>query len=147
MVVVAALLFAIALLTGCDTLSPVPSTLTPTPTVIVVAATPPTLVPTFAPSPTPVPAVESPTMLPAPTATPMPEVLVVSADGDGVFIRIVPEKTDRYKAWADVTSMLVVGADRMVNGRLWKNVRDPDGNIGWIPNQYLKPPPTSTPTG
>jgi hypothetical protein len=144
MVVVAVLLLAIALLTGCDSLSPVPSTLTPTPAVVVDAVSP-TPVLTIPPSPTPITTVLPPTVAPSPTPTPTAQVLVVSADGDGVFIRIVPEKTDRYKAWADGTTMVVVGADRTVNGRLWKNVRDPDGNVGWIPDQYLKPPPTLTP--
>jgi hypothetical protein len=143
--VVVMMLLAIAFLTGCDTLSPVPSTPTPPPSVVRID--PPTAVPTVVLSPTPLPPRPPPTFLPPPTATPVPRVLVVSAGGDGVFIRIAPEKPDRYKAWADGTAMVVVGADRAVNGRTWKNVRDPDGNVGWIPEQYLKPAPTVTPSG
>src|SRR5205814_217730 len=90
---------------------------------------------------TPTPLQPTATVIP-PTAT--PQALVVSAGGDGVFIRIVPEKTDRYKAWPDGTSMIIVGTDRIVAGKTWKNVQDPDGNVGWIPTEYTKPAPTAT---
>jgi hypothetical protein len=137
-------LLAVVLLTGCDALSPLPDT--PTPTVEVQAPLMPATAPTVEASPTLVPATATPSPIP-PTPTPVPVVLIVSADGDGVFIRITPEKPDRYKAWADGTAMVVVGDDRSTGGRTWKNVRDPDGNVGWIPDQYLKPAPTPTATG
>jgi hypothetical protein len=100
------------------------------------------------PAPTPSPIVSStavPTILPivvhAPvelSPTPGPETLVVGkTDGDGVYIRssIKPEK--KVKVWPDGTQMVVVGADKTVDSRAWKNVRDPAGNVGWVPAQYL----------
>jgi hypothetical protein len=47
---------------------------------------------------------------------------------------------DRVTAWPDGTAMTVVGEDRQAEGRTWKNVRDPAGNTGWIPLEYLVRP-------
>jgi SH3-like domain-containing protein len=33
--------------------------------------------------------------------------------------------------------MFVVGVDRQAEGRTWKNVSDPAGNVGWVPAEYL----------
>lgn len=134
---------SIVLLSGCGILPPgaTPPKPTPTPTVVVEAPPLVSSAPTTGPTSTPAPVQPTATVIP-PTAT--PQTLVVSAGGDGVFIRIVPEKTDRYKAWPDGTPMIVAGTDRTVAGRTWKNVQDPDGNVGWIPTEYLKPAPTPT---
>jgi hypothetical protein len=39
--------------------------------------------------------------------------------------------------------MVVIGEDRQVDGTVWKHVRDPDGNVGWVPAEYLAPAPSS----
>jgi len=106
---------------------------------------------TSAPTPT-VSEIASPTVPPGVTATPSEvaqsaEALVVGrTDGDGVYIRssIKPEK--KVKIWPDGTQMLVVGADQTVDRRSWKNVRDPAGNVGWVPSQYLMPTPRAVTT-
>lgn len=79
-----------------------------------------------------------------PSPTPGPETLLVGkTGGDGVYIRssIKPEK--KIKVWPDGTTMAVVGNDQTVDSRTWKNVRDPAGNVGWVPAQYLVPTPTA----
>lgn len=102
---------------------------------------------TPATSPTAEPSVDiaspaSPTVAAAsPTATleaPSETTFVVGkTNGDGVYLRssIQPEK--KVKVWPDGTPMVVVGEDKSVGGRDWRNVRDPAGNVGWVPVQYL----------
>ena len=50
--------------------------------------------------------------------------------------------------------MVVVGPAVAAGGRVWRNVRDPDGNVGFVPSEYLvatlptpvaEPDPTETP--
>jgi hypothetical protein len=33
--------------------------------------------------------------------------------------------------------MVIVGPDQLVSGKTWKNVEDPDGNIGWAAGDFL----------
>ena len=50
---------------------------------------------------------------------------------------------DRIKAWPDATEMQVIGADIRSQGRIWKSVEDPDGNVGYLPAEYaICPDPT-----
>jgi hypothetical protein len=42
--------------------------------------------------------------------------------------------------------MIVIGVDRSGNGSDWKNVRDPDGNEGFIPSPYLSGAPPAAAT-
>lgn len=90
-----------------------------------------------APAPTPAPT-------PAPDAQPTPgppEVLAVgNTGGDGVYLRRTPRLSDRLRAWPDRTPMVTVGEDVEAEGRMWKHVRDPAGNVGWVPAQYLVAP-------
>ena len=74
------------------------------------------------------------------TATPTVDrtiYYVANTDGDGVYIRRTPNLEDRIKAWPDGTQMLRVGPRVTVENRIWENVRDPDGTVGFIPAQYL----------
>ncbi|MBI4504541.1 MAG: hypothetical protein HY691_03315 [Chloroflexi bacterium] len=90
-----------------------------------------------APTPTPAP---TPDPDPEPTPGP-PEVLAVgNTGGDGVYLRRTPRLSDRLRAWPDRTPMVVVGEDVEAEGRLWKRVRDPVGNVGWVPAPYLVAP-------
>lgn len=83
---------------------------------------------------------------PQPTATAPPSKLVVgNTDRQGVYVRSDPGG-DKTRAWPDGTSMSIIGPDSMADGTAWKNVRAPDGNVGWVPEQYLVVPPTPTPT-
>ena len=66
-------------------------------------------------------------------------VEVANTGGEGVFIRFTPRASDTVTAWPDTTKMQVVGGDVESDGRRWKNVRDPDGLVGWVPAEYLRP--------
>ena len=129
--------------------APVP-TATQAPPTVTHTAIP--LNPTVASSPTTATATEIP-----PTATPteVPPTRTVTANwtvgntgGEGVYIRRTADMDDRIKAWPDGTEMVVVGPDVTAEDILWKNVRDPDGNAGFVPAEYLIAPqaPETTPT-
>jgi hypothetical protein len=66
--------------------------------------------------------------------------VVGNTDGEGAYIRKTPNFDDKIKAWPDGTEVTVVADDREEEGTLWKNVDDPDGNVGWIPSKYLLAP-------
>ena len=42
--------------------------------------------------------------------------------------------------------MVVIGPDVTAEGRDWKNVRDPDGNEGFVAAEFLEPQPSPEPT-
>lgn len=87
------------------------------------------------------------------TATPIPATatpavfVVANTGGEGVYIRRTPDVADRIKVWPDNTQLLKIGDDLNVDGKTWTTVRDPDGNEGWVPKEYLgMPTPTPAPT-
>ena len=91
--------------------------------------------------PTPVPVV-TPTYPPSPAA-----YLVGNTGGLGAFLRRSPQTGDKIKAWPDGTVMTVIGGEQVVDGHTWRNVKDPEGNEGWMRTDLLVPlPPTPTPT-
>ena len=97
-------------------------------------------------TPTPI-AQPSPTLSPAPTkaapeSSPTTETLgqtyyVGNTDGDGVYIRRTPNIEDRITAWPDGTAMIEISPSVELDNRLWRHVRDPDGNEGYVPAEYL----------
>ena len=92
----------------------------------------------------PAPATPTPTAKPEPSATPTPEALrfqVGNTGGDGVYLRRTANLDDRLIAWPDRTVFEVVGEDVDASGVHWKHVRDPRGNVGFVPSQYLVPAP------
>ncbi|MCL5263990.1 MAG: SH3 domain-containing protein [Chloroflexi bacterium] len=77
---------------------------------------------------------------PAPTITPTIQggfVKIANTGGDGVFLRRTPRSNDKLVAWMDGTILQIVGENREAEGIVWRNVKDPKGNIGWVPAQYL----------
>lgn len=61
--------------------------------------------------------------------------IVVNIEGTALYLLASPDG-DRVQAWPDGTNMTVVGPDEYVDGTQWKNVKDPDGNVGWVPGEY-----------
>lgn len=108
---------------------------------------PPTATPTRVPIPTPLPGtVVMPTANPNTRAAnaeqgPAPVYLVVNTGGEGALLRPEPGSDDWIKGWDDGTEMVVVAPNREAGERIWKNVRDPEGNVGWIAADFLMPVP------
>ncbi len=85
------------------------------------------------------PASLTPTPGPQPTPTFTPSfVRIANTGGDGVYIRRTPRSADKLAPWMDGTVLEVVGPDREAEGIVWRNVKDPKGNVGWIPTQYIE---------
>lgn len=103
------------------------------------------------PGPSPEPGVATP-----PAASPTPDELrrarIGNTDGQGANLRREPNPgSQRVVVIRDGTEVDVVGPDREVNGRPWRNVQDSNGNTGWVPAEFLLddravgPRPTPTP--
>lgn len=88
-----------------------------------------------------------PAATPTPTASarPVQWYAVGNTGGDGVYIRRTPRALDRIMAWPDGTAMESLLGDVETEGRLWRKVRDPRGNEGWVPAEYLVPRQTPDP--
>lgn len=77
-----------------------------------------------------------------PTATPSPKPVttklrVANTGGDGVYLRRSPSESDLWIPWPDTTIVDYLDEERNSDGRAYKKVRDPRGNVGWIPSEYL----------
>lgn len=86
----------------------------------------------------------TPTPPSGPTATPPSavgqRVQVGNTDGEGANLRSEPSQTGtKIKTVADGTVVEVIGPDRDADGRFWRNVRDPQGESGWILASFLVP--------
>ena len=108
-----------------------------------------------APMPTPLPVLASPTVpssvaqifatsTPPPNApTPTPQgvgqrLQVANTGAEGANLRRDPGQTgEKVKTIQEGTAVEVVGPDRTVDGIIWKNVRDLQGDSGWIAGSYL----------
>jgi hypothetical protein len=100
----------------------------------------------------PAPAVAPPALATA-TVQPRVWVQVDNTSGQGVLVRVRPGSDLIVGGWLDETYLEIVGEDVNINGQVWRNVRGPDGSVGWVSAQYLiraritpTPGPTETPT-
>lgn len=66
-------------------------------------------------------------------------VVVANTGGIGVYLRRTPTMADRLTAWPDGTRLEVVGSDATGDGQEWKHVKDPKGQVGWVPSLYVVP--------
>ena len=121
----------------------------------------PTALPVAVVSPTPnssiadIFATFTPTPITGPSPTPQPVIgqrLQVAGTGnDGANLRREPGQSgERIKTIREGTVLEVVGADRTVDGTVWRNVRDTQGESGWIAASFLAaegsvPPVSSIP--
>lgn len=104
-----------------------------------------------APPPTPIAARQATPEVassPTPTTVPLGELAplgakfaVANTGGDGVALRPSPGSDEAIRAWSDGTVMVIVGSDRQEQGSTWRNVRDPEGNVGWVAAAFLVPAP------
>lgn len=96
-------------------------------------------------------ATATPASAAVPTATPLAQPVgqrlqVANTGGDGANLRREPgQDGDRLKTLPDGTAVEVVGPDREVEGRVWRNVRDGLGESGWIIGSLLVPEGTAPP--
>lgn len=75
----------------------------------------------------------------SPTPKPSPQLFAVGhTDGQGAYLRRTPQG-DRIRPWPDGTLLTLIGGDQIVEGKTWRNVRDPEGNDGWMVVDYLVP--------
>lgn len=87
----------------------------------------------------------APGATPEPSPTP-PLFLIAGTDGEGVRLRRTPGG-DAIKVYEEGVRLEQVGPDQDVQGTLWRNVRAPDGTVGWVAAQYtaVAPPGTRAP--
>jgi Bacterial SH3 domain len=135
------LLWGLVLLAGCTPPMPPPPAAAPTATAEpspTPAPPPATAVPTATPAPTPSP---SPPASPSSSPTPAPErARVVGTDGQGVNLRQEPGTQELVlRSLREGAEVTIVGDERVVDGRAWRNVRDADGVTGWLVADALGP--------
>lgn len=77
----------------------------------------------------------------APTASPaIHEVVQVgNTQGEGVYLRRTPRRTDRLSAYPEGTELQVLGPDVDGDGLRWRYVAMPDGQEGYVPIEYTVP--------
>jgi hypothetical protein len=77
----------------------------------------------------------------APTqASTSSETLIVrNTGGEGVSLRRAPGDGERIAIWFDGTELIRLRGEQVAADRIWKQVRDPKGNEGWIAAEFLGP--------
>ena len=145
-----ALAFAVLVLLGCSAPGEAPP-----PATTLEPSAPATVEPAIvAPSPSPSPETvlqgpgASPTPTPAASPTPTtagPEPVLVGGTGhQGLNLRQEPGPQGRIlRALRDGTELTIVGPDREVDGRAWRNVRDASGTTGWVIGEALEVMPAT----
>jgi beta propeller repeat protein len=101
------------------------------------------------PSPEPTPSVASsspPAGPPALAQQPPPQLtqryVVANTDGAGASLRAGPGlNADRLKVLPEGASVTALGPTQSADGLLWRQVRDPNNDLGWIASDYLAPAP------
>jgi hypothetical protein len=121
---------------------PDPSTLpTSTPGPVVV---PPTLAANGSPVAGASPSPGAGTVI-APAASPSPaasgvRLKVANTEGQGANMRQRPSTTAPVlRTLPDNTVVEAIGGETNAEGRSWRNVRDPNGQTGWIASEFLVP--------
>ncbi len=70
-------------------------------------------------------------------------VLVANTDGQGLYLRRRPDWVSKWVAWSEGTNLQVLAAGvsgtgaPSASGAAWLQVRDPDGRVGYVPEQYV----------
>jgi hypothetical protein len=90
--------------------------------------------------PTAAAAEEAPEEAEAP-GEPIARVRVTGTGSDGLNLRSdLSSAAERVRTLPDGHELEVIGEDREVDGRTWRNVRDPsDGVTGWVAGEFVSP--------
>ncbi len=88
-------------------------------------------------------------LAPSPSSRPAAaSVRVSNTDGTGLNLRASPSTTARIMATLpEGTTLEVIGEDRQVEGRAWKNVRSSQSGTGWVAAEYTTPVTATAPSG
>ena len=82
------------------------------------------------------------TASPKPTQTPgqagSRRGVVANSGNEPVFLRRTPSLSDRLLAWPDETPLQLLGEETDSQGIRWLKVRDPRGNVGWLPRKNVQ---------
>jgi SH3-like domain-containing protein len=65
-------------------------------------------------------------------------IVIAGTGGAGAYLRRTPRRDDRLNAWPEGTRLAIVGPDAEAEGLRWHQVRDPNGQIAWIPADYAR---------
>lgn len=85
--------------------------------------------------------IAQPTFTPAPTTPPTPQLFTVTGTGGlGLFLRDAPSTSGQQLATLpDGTRVEQVGEDTPGGDYVWRKVRAPDGQEGWVAVDFLTP--------
>ena len=70
-------------------------------------------------------------------------VAVANTGGQGVYLRRQPDWSNKWVAWSEGTKLQVLAAGVSgtgapgASGAGWLQVRDPEGRVGYVPEQYV----------
>ena len=71
---------------------------------------------------------------------------MANTDGQGVYLRRQPDWSSKWVAWNEGTKLHVLAAGvggvsvrgaPSASSAAWLQVRDPDGRVGYVPEQYV----------
>jgi hypothetical protein len=92
------------------------------------------------PGPTPTGTAQVTIITPNTTAGPAQRtVRVANTSGDGVYVVRTPQGGERIRAWQDGTVLEVLEEGPTIGAEAWLRVRDPLGNVGYVPTRYTAP--------
>ncbi len=66
--------------------------------------------------------------------------VVTGTDGEGVRLRATPGG-QQLGVYEEGTRLEQIGPDQTVNGVVWRNVRGPDGQAGWVAAEFTQAEP------
>jgi len=95
------------------------------------------------PTPTEAP-ISTPVLL---TATPLPaqRLVIANTAGEGAYLRRDPSRGrtggNLIRLWPDGTVLTPTGEATRADEWEWYKVKDPAGNVGWMPKQYVREGP------
>ncbi len=70
-------------------------------------------------------------------------VVVANTDGQGLYLRRQPNWSSKWVAWGEGTKFQVLAAEAngteapRTRGEAWLQVQDPEGRVGYVPEQYV----------